>query len=441
MTSPIGTDPPQQAGVFWIASDPNEKRNGFLHLGRGAASELIVNPEFYSGFETTDIEVAADGSTNGSIGYAKDRGPQTLHGRLTSDEIGESVPVSILQAHSTSWAGTNQTFRPSWSLVGGHIEPRHPFQGVRLRIPRYGPRPHDPVPLETGGTARFDTDGGWLELVDLPPRSYRELDRTVIRPICTLLTLATGERIRPSDVQLSPDPGTWWPVYSVSQVDDNPAVADPLIPLLDISIEVLATWLDRAQVLGPLPAGVASVWETNMAVETQVLILTTIAEGLHRALHPETLRFTHEQGKTIQTAATEAVREIDADAADAVSGYLAHVHEVGYGTRLQDFAGRAEELVPGITGDPTRWKNLVYDARNKYAHQPSTEWLEETSIDRVLTVTQSLSWVLRLLLLDQAGLDPGLIADRFQGSQSYGFFLSDAAGWQPRIYPKTSDGG
>jgi hypothetical protein len=427
--------------VFWIASDPNEKRNGFLHLGRGAASELIVNPEFYSGFETTDIEVAADGSTNGSIGYAKDRGPQTLHGRLTSDEIGESVPVSILQAHSTSWAGTNQTFRPSWSLVGGHIEPRHPFQGVRLRIPRYGPRPHDPVPLETGGTARFDTDGGWLELVDLPPRSYRELDRTVIRPICTLLTLATGERIRPSDVQLSPDPGTWWPVYSVSQVDDNPAVADPLIPLLDISIEVLATWLDRAQVLGPLPAGVASVWETNMAVETQVLILTTIAEGLHRALHPETLRFTHEQGKTIQTAATEAVREIDADAADAVSGYLAHVHEVGYGTRLQDFAGRAEELVPGITGDPTRWKNLVYDARNKYAHQPSTEWLEETSIDRVLTVTQSLSWVLRLLLLDQAGLDPGLIADRFQGSQSYGFFLSDAAGWQPRIYPKTSDGG
>jgi hypothetical protein len=441
MKSPVGTDTPQQAGVFWIASDPNEKRNGFLHLGHGAASELIVNPEFYPGFETTDIEVAADGSTNGKIRVAKDRGPQTLHGRLTSDEIGESVPVSILQAHSTSWAGTNQSFRPIWSLVGGHIESRHPFRGVRLRIPRYGPCPHDPVPLETGGTARFDTDGGWLELVDLPPRSYGELGSNVIRPICTLLTLATGERIRPSDVQLSPDPGTWWPVYSDSQVDDNPAVADPLIPLLDISIEVLATWLDRAYVLGPLPAGVASVWETNMAVETQVLILTTVAEGLHRALHPETLRFTHEQGKTIQTAATEAVREIAADAADAVSGYLAHVHEVGYGTRLQDFAGRAEELVPGITGDPKRWKSLVYGARNKYAHQPSTDWLEETSIDRVLTVTQSLSWVLRLILLDQAGLDPGLIADRFQRSQSYGFFLSDVAGWQPHIYPKRSDGG
>jgi hypothetical protein len=116
----------------------------------------------------------------------------------------------------------------------------------------------------------------------------------------------------------------------------------------------LATWLDRANVLGPLPAGIASIWETNMAVDTQVLVLTTTAEGLHRALHPEALRFTHEQSKTIQTAAVEAVREINADAADAVRGYLAHVYEVGYGTRLRDLAIRAEELVAGITGNPTR---------------------------------------------------------------------------------------
>ena len=39
----------------------------------------------------------------------------------------------------------------------------------------------------------------------------------------------------------------------------------------------------------------------------------------------------------------------------------------------------------------------------------------------------------------QAGLDPGLIAGRFQVSQSYSFFLSYAAQWQPRIYPKTPD--
>ena len=42
------------------ASHPNEKRNGFLHLGRGAASELIINPEFYPGFETTELIAFGD---------------------------------------------------------------------------------------------------------------------------------------------------------------------------------------------------------------------------------------------------------------------------------------------------------------------------------------------------------------------------------------------
>lgn len=438
MTSPFGANT-QRAGVFWMATDPDETRSGLLYLAREASSELVVNAELYPAFEFTEVEVAADGTTKSTVALSKDRGPQTLHGQVTLDETGESLPVSLLEAHSTSWNGSNQTFRPIWSIVGGHIEPRHPFRGVRLRIPRYGPRPHDPVALKTGGTARIDAAGGWLELADLPPRSYRELDRTVIRPICALLGLATGERVRPSDVELSPQPDTWWPVYTASQGGDKAAVANPLIPLLDISIEVLAVWLDRAHVLGSLPAGVASLWETDLAVETQVLILTTIAEGLHRALHPEALRYTPEIGKTIQTVASNSVRNVAIDAAQAVSSYLSHVHEVGYGTRLQDFAVRAEELVPGITGDPTRWKKLVYETRNKYAHQPSTEWLDEADIDRVLTVAQSLGWVLRLLLLDQAGLDAGLIAHRFRNSQSFGFFLSNAAEWQPHIYPTTFD--
>jgi hypothetical protein len=440
MTSPPGADTPQQTGVFWIATDPDETRRGVLNLGRESGLELIVNPEFYPGFEITKAEVAADGSTTSSIGFAKDRGPLTLHGQFTLEGSGESVPVSILQAHSTKWTHRSQNFLPIWSLVGGHIEPRHPFRGVRLRIPGYAPRPDEPVRLETGGTARINTQGGWLELVDLPPRSYGEFDRTVIRPICTLLILATGERMRPSEVQLSPDLDSWWPVHSASQDLDNHPAANALVPLSDISIDVLATWLDQSHVLGPLPAGVASLLETDLAVDTQVLILTTIAEGLHRALHPELLRFTPERGKEIRKGATDAVRQIDADAADAVYGLLKYVHDVGYRTRLRDFAGRAERLVPGITGRTARWTKLVYDARVKYAHQPSVAWLEEADIDRVLTVTESLCWVLRLVLLDQAGLDPELITDRFQASQSYSLFLSNAAEWQPDIYPKTSDG-
>jgi len=47
---------------------------------------------------------------------------------------------------------------------------------------------------------------------------------------------------------------------------------------------------------------------------------------------------------------------------------------------------------------------------------------------------------LRLLLLDQAGLDSRLISNRFRLSEGYSLFLSDAAKWQPRIYSKRPDG-
>ena len=78
-----------------------------------------------------------------------------------------------------------------------------------------------------------------------------------------------------------------------------------------------------------------------------------------------------------------------------VNGFLSHVHEVSYATRLQEFAARAEELVPGITGKTAKWKTLVYETRNRYAHQTSADWMGEDDLDRVLTTAQSLRWVVR----------------------------------------------
>src|SRR6266511_3814378 len=80
---------------------------------------------------------------------------------------------------------------------------------VRLELQRNPKQAQPPAQLATGGAARINTSEEWIELVDLPPRSYREFERAVIAPICTLLTLATGQRIRPSGVQVSPHADTW----------------------------------------------------------------------------------------------------------------------------------------------------------------------------------------------------------------------------------------
>jgi hypothetical protein len=60
--------------------------------------------------------------------------------------------------------------------------------------------------------------------------------------------------------------------------------------------------------------------------------------------------------------------------------------------------------------------------------------MEEDDLDRVLTTAQSLRWVLRLLLLDQAGVDAELLGHRFAHHQRYQFFLTNAAQWRPSVY-------
>jgi len=157
MSSPIGMEPPPRVGTYWIASEPEERRDGLLNLRRGVDSELTVEPEFYSCFETV-VEVAADGSTIGSIGLATDRGPQTVHGQLADNGKGGSVAVSLLQADSTNWTGSTQTFRPIWSILGGHVEPHHPFRGVRLRISGYAPAPHASEKPQFGDAPPSDSD-------------------------------------------------------------------------------------------------------------------------------------------------------------------------------------------------------------------------------------------------------------------------------------------
>lgn len=425
----------ESAGEFWLASSPSNRTEGHVVVQPTGRSKVRVRPEFYPAFELEVISVAPDGTTRSHPKPSPDPGPLTLHG-LLERQGQEPLPVSLVQAHATHWSGGMQTFEPMWTLIGDHVDKDDRFQGIRVRLPHYGEANSEAVPMESGGTVRVTN--GWVELEGLPARKYHELGRTVVRPLCTLLALARGSAVRPSAVEVSGDPGVWCPVHAGTRGVHSRASADleQLIPTSHLSMKVLATWLERAHALGPLPGAYISVLEIDLSVDAQALILTTVAEGLHRVLYPHTLRFSVEHGVMVREAAVEAVRLVDQNAStvDAVSGFLSHVHEVSYAKRLDELASRAEELVPGVTGKTSKWKKLVYETRNSYAHQTSADWMEEDDLDRVLTTAQSLRWILRLVLLDQAGLDAQLLLDRFTRHQRYKFFLTHAAQWQPQVY-------
>ena len=429
-------------GRFWLVSAPSEVSDGQFVVDDTGRAEVRVTPEFYPAFETEILNVAADGSTVSHLILTPDRGPQTVHG-LVELENEDPLPVSVVAAHA-SWTGETQVFRrPLWALTGAHVDRSDRFHGIRARLTAFGAGDAGPARMDHGGTVQLID--GWVTLGDLPAQTWNELGRTVVRPLCTLLTLASGAKVRPLAVEVSRDGGVWWHVHSGSRhVASSSAApfAEHLIHGSDLSVDILATWLDRAHLLGPLPGAYASVLEGDLSVEAQALILTTVTEGLHRVLFPDTLRFSVKHGERVRQAAVDAVREIDENdaTAAAVSGFLSHVHEVGYAKRLDELATRAENLVPGITGKKNKWKSLVYDTRNRYAHQTSAAWMEEDDLDQVLTTAQSLRWVLRLLLLEQAGLPGDLLKDRFADHQRYRFFLSNAAEWQPSVYRANSGG-
>jgi hypothetical protein len=280
-------------------------------------------------------------------------------------------------------------------------------------------------------------EGTWLQVQGVPAASLRGMDRGYSRPLASLVSLAAGVPTSPIDLEVQESPDKpWWPVYSASLVPGDLSPTHELILQYgDVTPTALSTWLDRVELLGPLPSVVASSLRGPVQLETQVLVLSTVAEGLHRRLFPDVLRFPTGEAITIAQAAVGAAAAVDPNAEQAVSGFLSHLHEVGYLRRLRDLGDVAESAAPGVIGKASAWRSIVYEARNDFAHRRADlNWLDEADIDRYLVVALSLRWMLQAVLLLQAGLSPSLLRGRFATHTPYNLFLQQAHQWQPALY-------
>ncbi|GAA1290325.1 hypothetical protein Psi02_15640 [Planotetraspora silvatica] len=441
--TPVTSSTDTRDGTFWVATNSSVRSPGHLGLAKQASPSITVSPSLYGFPGVVEMQVANDGSA-ASASESTDSGVVTIHGELEG-----GIPVTLLEALSTNWSGgltrerQEQRFEGIFTVVGAHLDNvDHQFRGLRVRLQtltRAADTASPPVQLGNGGRLAWEDFAGEPQLVltDLPPAGLHILGRTYLQPLVSLLQLATARPVGVMEFAVQEHlHAPWWPVHSPSQHGaDLTLSSKPLLPLTDLSPAAIGAWLDRVETLGPLPAVVVSAITTSLPLETQVLILGTTSEGLHRRLFPDAQRFSRDLAVEIREAAAKAAKEIDESAADAVKGFLSHMDEPGYGQRLDQLAADAETLVPGITGRAKRWKKLVYEARNDFAHQTNLGWLEDGDVDRYLTVAFSLRWVLRALLLGQVGLDPALLRRRFAEHQEYRFFLGNAHEWRPDVYP------
>ncbi|NYJ03839.1 hypothetical protein GGQ55_000117 [Geodermatophilus daqingensis] len=356
------------------------------------------------------------------------------------------TPVTLLDSLNTGYIGgllPNEQDEQRISLqviLGAHLSGRdHRFTRTRFCIQGLNAPtiiPDESVPVTGGGSINIELrdSATWLTMEDLPEASIRELDRRYMRPLASLVSLACGQDAGLLGVEVASGK-QWLKVHSPSHRTQNiPWPAQSLLHPGDLHLQTLAHWLDRVELLGPLPPVVVRMLDGDNTLEAQVLELATVAEGLHRRLRPDTLRFPVEVGAAVRAAAVDAAASIEPAARDAVKGFLTFVHEPGYAQRLKELAEMAELVAPGITGKTSKWRVHVYEARNDFAHRSRQGWLDEAEIDRYLAVAVSLRWLLRAVLLDQAGLSHEHLRQRFRTYGPYQLFLSQARDWLPDTY-------
>jgi hypothetical protein len=452
-------------GDFWVSEQPELVSAG--RLTRSAETGLSLELD---GALTLPLEKSRSLNPDGGFTIQvdpTDMGPEfeshLIHGRIRQGEQ-DDVLITLVDAFtvgrlfdlsSTGWG--KQSFQAPYAVVGAHLSPPDLlFPGVRARLRNLAAwsasvPPNASANLPHGGVlsiTKLDDPHGesWLSLVRATPRTYRELDRRVLMPLAALATLAAGVPCPVVALEvLSARDGAWLTLYSAG-LPAEPVQEAPtrfLLPLEALGLDRMGTWLEQVDRLGPLPAAIADPHaKGGTTIEAQLLVLTTLAESLHRQLFPDARRMTEQEADKIRDAAVlaagRAAPEDDKSHAESVvRGLLSHLADLGYRKRLRQLADLVSDAMPGVCGKTARWVELVADVRNDFAHHHGNNWLDDVTLDRYLAAAGSLQWLLSGVLLLDAGVSAEVLRYHFDRYQPYLFFQRNARQWAPNTYPST----
>ncbi|MEV8613126.1 HEPN domain-containing protein [Amycolatopsis sp. NPDC051373] len=289
-------------------------------------------------------------------------------------------------------------------------------------------------PTSTGGSIERKV---WAQVDHLSNLCWQEVDVNVIAPITTLISLCTGTSNDVIDVEVRNDENGWMPICSNYFVHAEPELrrGDAFLSFRQVGLASIGTWLNTVDRLGPLPPVVARFASRGARVnlETELLEMTTVAEGLHARLYPDQVRLDQETCSAVEAAVRAAVDHMGDQVKNIVRGKLSHLEEPGYTLRLKTLAKRLERVAPAIYGKPNKWAEEVSTIRNGYAHRTGG-FLDSDAIDGLITILESLRWLLRCVLLLEAGISEETLSDSIARSAEFSFFMHRSKLAFPHVY-------
>lgn len=296
-----------------------------------------------------------------------------------------------------------------------------------------------------GSTLGVETsdDGNWLVYTAASPATLRQLRSRVVMGCLTLAELALDQDFAARDTHVRINAGDPWLSVLGPESDVPPNAFDQrtLLPREELTVARLARWIPFYDTLDGLASVAAR--PIKAPLQTQVLLYTSLVEGLHRRM-PRTfeqsrfagaspsalLRIKQAAGRAAMGTATGRRRLDPRQVHAAVMTALSRFEEVDYLQRATAVVHEVCAVLPEITefiGDlPTR----LTDARDEMAHCSPLDQKDEPAGARHLrwsVVASATPWVLRGLLLLQAGIDPGVLRERHLAYRHFADFRVTAA--------------
>lgn len=435
------TTPGHYWGKFWLPVNEERKLYGRMNVTDDGDIKVEIGDDLTEPFEPQDPD-----SPVGLIEFRddEDEDTQVVHGWLTSSPravtLVDAYTFHRSVARRAAIPVSEQFVRPIYGFRGAHVDETTSFNRVRFHVSgteawlnrldftlngdNENPAfiEHHPSKFIRGtlkdGTSlrlrplrdfRMDHTGFrlinsiWFDINTKVGAGWRELDRRYVTPMCTLATLCTERQAELTEAWVERE-HRWLEVLGTGSTATDKLVdsLEPervVVPMSAIGVEGIALWLDQTDKLGPLPPVVASsiAGSNTSSIETQVLELTTLVDGLHKRIVDSSKR--------------------------------------KYNFRLAGLVDVAETVLDKeLTSDRAAWLKAVGTARQDFGHRQNDFLSQGRSVDDLVVILKSLRYLFRVVLLLQTGIKPELLGTLIRSSPSWALFQKQAKRLMPELY-------
>ncbi|GAA1817337.1 hypothetical protein GCM10009771_16880 [Nesterenkonia flava] len=303
-------------------------------------------------------------------GIAKDYRPRTVWAHIDGE------PVTLLDARTTidfggnfPWGGLVQKLAGHRMVYGAHLQSEdHTVDGVRfvLDVKRSKGWGSSAAASFPGGSLLLREHGEGLVGIEATlddPLPVWEATNRLTAPIRTLFALWLWRDVEHGHIEVHDPTHGWLTLHEFSPLHVEKLTRSKLLPLEELTAEVVAKWFSLAGTLGPIPYMAA---QDISVLQTNALVKSTALEGCHRRLvNPK-------RGPE-------------------------------YKERVKDIAQELEDLIPGMFGpNLDDWVGQMTIMRNEQSHLfTNVDDFGDAHVTRYFVMATSADWTLRLTLLLQ----------------------------------------